>query len=300
MRALHIHCSMEMLCQLFGKTRQAFYKAKTSSDKQALRHGQILNYVREQRQEQPRLGVHKLQYMLWKEQGIKIGRDALYNLLRANHLLVLRRKKYRPATTNGDGKSIYEDLRKELKISSIHQLWSADITYLTVRQGPTKHCYATFIVDEYSHLITGYIVAEDMTAQSTLKALKMAIKLYPPPKESKLIFHTDRGSQFKSAIFQNYLAEHAIQPSMTQDGKPEDNPVSERLNGILKQELLDGDTFEDYEQAKQMVLRAVRIYNTRRPHRSCQMLTPQQAHNKGSGPLKKLWKQRKTTARPLP
>lgn len=298
MKALYPHCSVELLCRLFGKSRQAYYKVKSHADQQATWHGQILTYVRQEREDQPRLGVDKLQHMLGQHQDIHIGRDALYNLLRANNLLVRRAKKYRPPTTNGDGISIYPDLRKTLQVSKIHQLWSADITYLSVRKGRAKHCYATFVVDEYSHLIVGYIITKDMTALSTLQALKMAVDREQPPEDNSLVFHTDRGSQFKSTAFQNYLADHKIRPSMTQDGKPEDNPVSERLNGILKEELLDGDIFEHYEQARQMVSRAVHIYNTRRPHRSCQMLTPQQAHAKGSGPLKKLWKQRKKTAPP--
>lgn len=298
MKALRPRCSVEMLCRLFGKSRQAFYKVKSHAERQAMWHGQILTYIRQEREDQPRLGVDKLQYMLRQHQDIHIGRDALYNLLRANNLLVRRAKKYRPPTTNGDGMSIYPDLRKHLKVSKIHQLWSTDITYLSIRKGRARHCYATFMVDEYSHFIVGYTVAEDMTALSTLQALKMAVETEQPPEDKSLVFHTDRGSQFKSTDFQNYLADHKIRPSMTQDGKPEDNPVSERLNGILKEELLDGDTFEHYEQARQMVSRAVHIYNTRRPHRSCQMLTPQQAHTKGSGPLKKLWRQRKKTVRP--
>lgn len=295
MRGLHPHSSVKALCRLFGKSRQSFYKKKGHGDRQAKRHGEILNYVREQRLEQPRLGVEKLQYMLRHERRIEIGRDALYDLLRANNLLIRRIKKYRPPTTNGDGSSIYPDLRKELAVSRIKLLWSCDITYISILRGRSRHCYATFVIDEYSHLIVGFVVADNMKAKATLESLKMAINSQQPASDYSLVFHTDRGSQFKSADFQNYLAEHKIRPSMTKDGKPQDNPVSERLNGIIKEELLDRDTFEDYEQAKQVISRAVRIYNTRRPHRSCEMLTPKQAHAKGSGALKKLWKQRKTS-----
>lgn len=223
-----------------------------------------------------------------------IGRDALYKLLRTNNLLIRRRKKYRPATTNGDGSSIYPDLRKELQIDRINQLWSSDITYFSLVGGAARHCYATFVIDEYSHLIVGFTVAESMRAVDTLEALQMAVRLQSPTEDQALMFHTDRGSQFKSTVFQNYLGDHGFQSSMPKDGKPSDNPVSERLNGIIKDELLDRDSFDTYEQAVKLIDTAVRIYNTRRPHLSCELMTLQEPHQEGNGPLKKLWRQRKT------
>lgn len=301
MKAVHSTVSLAELCGLFGRTRQAYHKAASHADARQEWHGQILSYAKEQRTAQPRVGTEKLQYMLEKEQGIAIGRDALYNLLRSNGLLVKQHKKYRPKLTDGDGNSIWPDLRKEAgPVESANKLWSCDITYLTLRQG-NRHCYATFVVDEYSHLISGFTVAEDMTAQATLGALQMAVAAQGAPPGHKfgyeLAFHTDRGSQFKSALFQCYLEAHEIRPSMTQDGKAAENPVSERLNGIIKNELLLTDTFDNFGQAVELIGRAVHIYNTRRPHRSCNMLTPREAHDKGSGPLKKLWKQRKKAAK---
>lgn len=298
MKSIHNGISLESLCRLFGKSRQAYYKLNKHSILQQERYGQILIYVRKQRIDQPKLGTDKLQYLLSKEKNIFIGRDALYNLLRDNGLLIKRSKKYRPKTTDGDGKSIYPDLRKGLEVVGINTLWSCDITYLYL-MNPGRHCYATFIVDEHSHLIVGHTVARDMTAQATLQALKMAVILQGGQGakfNKELIFHTDRGSQFKSALFQQYLGDHEIRCSMTQDGKPSDNPVSERLNGIIKNELIDQDQFDDFEQARQLINKAVLIYNTRRPHRSCNMMTPQEAHQTVVGPLKKLWKQRRKTS----
>lgn len=301
MKAVHSTVSLTELCGLFGKTRQAYNKATSNAATRQERHGEILTYVKEQRIDQPRVGTEKLQHMLEDKQGIAIGRDALYNLLRSNGLLVKQHKKHCPKLTDGDGNSIWPDLRKEIgPVEGSNKLWSCDITYLALRQGK-RHCYATFVVDEYSHLIPGFTVAEDMTAQATLKALEVAVAAQGAPPEYKfdfeLAFHTDRGTQFKSALFQRYLEARKIRPSMTQEGKASENPVSERLNGIIKNELLLTDTFDNFEQAVALVAKAVHIYNTRRPHRSCNMLTPQEAHDKGSGPLKKLWKQRKRAAK---
>ena len=77
---------------------------------------------------------------------------------------------------------------------------------------------------------------------------------------------------------------------MCEAGKSYENPVAERINGILKGELLGDRPYKDLQEAKRVIGRAIEIYNTRRPHLSCQMMTPQQAHNTGLGPLKKLWR----------
>ena len=75
---------------------------------------------------------------------------------------------------------------------------------------------------------------------------------------------------------------------MTENGDPLENAIAERVNGILKEELLK-TTYPDFIGAKQGVARAIAIYNSVRLHSSCDMLTPDQAHTK-EGELKKHWK----------
>lgn len=68
------------------------------------------------------------------------------------------------------------------------------------------------------------------------------------------------------------------QVSMTQDGSPYDNPVAERINGILKDEFDLGESMKDLDEVKTRLERAIDIYNNRRPHWSCHLLTPNQMH----------------------
>jgi len=298
MRGLHPDISVQSLCGLFGKSRQAWYKSQQLAIGHQKFNTRVLDFVKKARMDQPRIGTNKLQYLFNKvnyEEGVFIGRDALYNLLRANGMLIQRRKRYRPSSTKGNGESIYPDLRKGLEIREINQLWCCDITYISLNTSD-RHCYASFVTDEKSHLIVGHHVSLDMTASETLKSLRMAVEQQAPEGgkfDHTLIFHTDRGSQFKSALFRIFHRKHEIRISMTEQGKSSENPVSERLNGILKNELMTPDSFDRFEQARQQINRAVYIYNEKRPHLSCEMLTPRQAHQPGIGVLKKLWKQRK-------
>ncbi|MEO6498588.1 MAG: integrase core domain-containing protein [Mucilaginibacter sp.] len=75
---------------------------------------------------------------------------------------------------------------------------------------------------------------------------------------------------------------------MTQSSDPRDNAIAERVNGILKQELLNS-YYQDMVTARRAVAQAVDTYNNHRPHSSVNMLTPEQAH-RCSGPLIRKWK----------
>ena len=73
---------------------------------------------------------------------------------------------------------------------------------------------------------------------------------------------------------------------MTQDGSPYDNAVAERINGILKDEFYCCDEkFDSFEQAKKHVKQSIMIYNTKRPHSSCSMLTPKEMHLQNTLPI---------------
>jgi len=105
-----------------------------------------------------------------------------------------------------------------------------------------------------------------------------------------LIHHSDRGVQYCCDMYIEKLKQYNITISMTEDYKPTDNAIAERVNGIIKQERVYRDKhFMDMEQARYVIGRFISFYNTRRPHMSIGMLTPEAAHQQ-SGEQKKMWK----------
>ena len=283
---------------MLGYSRQNFYKSINRQSLIEQQNGVVLILIAKIREEQPKIGTRKLRHMLKDQlvqQGISLGRDRWFDLLRDNNLLIKQKKKYRPKMTDGNGRSIYPDFRKDLIINRPNQLWSGDITYLDLST-EAKHAYAILIIDEYSHLIVGFYVSIRMRTIDTLQALQMAITNQSQGDFTfgfNLFFHSDRGGQFKAAIFREHLQKYEITQSMTQDGMSYENPVSERINGIIKNELLLGPIFNSLEEAKMSIARAIDIYNTKRPHLSCNMQTPEYTHANSLGPLKKLWQPRK-------
>jgi transposase InsO family protein len=232
------------------------------------------------------VGTRKLHKLLGEElrqQGLKIGRDRLFDLLRQEDLLVVRKRKYVKTTDSRLWMRQYPDLVKTMRLQRPEQLWVADITYLATQQG---HCYLHLITDAYSKKIMGYKLSKLLAASETLQALKAALsnRYYA---QHPLIHHSDRGLQYCSKEYTTLLNQHNISISMTQTGSPYDNAVAERVNGILKQEFGMDDLFETFKQAQQQLDQSIILYNQLRPHLSNSYLTPEQMHRQNLLNVKK-------------
>jgi len=279
--------SIQMLCSLLGYSRQAFYKFVKHAEKEALQHDLILQEVMSIRKTQKRLGTRKLLFKMkefMREHHIKIGRDAMFDMLATHKLLVRKRKRRVPVTTfSAHWMRKYPNLIVEFIPTAPNQLWVSDITYITLEY---DFAYLSLITDAYSRKIVGFYLSETLAADGCIKALRMALK--NNPQLGRLIHHSDRGSQYCCADYVAILDKHFIKISMTQSGDPLENAIAERVNGILKDELLE-KIYSNYEQAKQAIAIAISIYNHQRPHSSIDMLTPVEAHLR-EGELKRRWK----------
>jgi len=162
------------------------------------------------------------------------------------------------------------------------QLWVSDITYIRIKEG---FAYLSLVTDAYSRKIIGFSLSHDLSTDNCLRALKMALttRLTDQP----LVHHSDRGIQYCSVAYTQLLKKKGIAISMTQSGNPRDNAIAERVNGILKMELLQ-EKYDDIHTAIQSVKRAVTTYNTLRPHSSLDMMIPDKAHAM-TGPIKRRW-----------
>jgi transposase InsO family protein len=239
------------------------------------------------RKSQKRIGVRKLLIMMnvfMQQHTIHIGRDAFFDLLRKQGLLVRKRKRSKPQTTfSHHWLHKYQNLVAGFVPTVPNQLWVSDITYIHLHNG---FAYLSLITDAYSRKIVGFYLCENLSARGCVLALRMALK--NNPLRDKLFHHSDRGLQYCSADYVKLLQDNNIRISMTQNGDPLENALAERVNGILKDELLEV-SYSSLTEAQQAVAMAISTYNHQRPHSSVDMLTPVIAHTK-TGELKKHWK----------
>ncbi|MBX2965857.1 MAG: IS3 family transposase [Cyclobacteriaceae bacterium] len=279
--------SVGSLCSLLGYSRQAYYQHLKVQEQEALQEDLLVQEVLRIRKTQKRIGVRKLLIMMsvfMQQHTIHTGRDAFFDLLRKQGLLVRKRKRSRPQTTfSHHWLRKYQNLVAGFVPTAPNQLWVSDITYIHLHNG---FAYLSLITDAYSRKIVGFYLCEDLSARGCVLALRMALK--NNPLRDKLIHHSDRGLQYCSADYVKLLQDNNIRISMTQNGDPLENALAERVNGILKDELLEV-SYPSLTEAQQAVAMAISTYNHQRPHSSVDMLTPVIAHTK-TGELKKHWK----------
>lgn len=262
----------------------------------------VLNKIRQIRQFNPRMGTRKLQVVLKEfltEHQVKMGRDALFNLLADQHMLIRRKRRKMRTTFSGHWYKRYPYLIEKLEIVRTNQVWVSDITYVKTNQG---FLYLYLITDACSHKIVGYDITDNLEAVNAVKALKIAIDnaLKENVSFTNLIHHSDQGIQYCAPGFINLLKQHSISISMCDRGQPLQNAIAERINGILKEEYLFQYENQNKAFLQQILPGIISIYNSLRPHMSCAMLTPEQAYQHGEV-LKRCWKNyyRKIESKPV-
>lgn len=215
----------------------------------------------------------------------KLGRDKFLDIMRTNGLLIKRKRKYVVTTNSFHKFRKYKNLIKDMEITQSERLWVSDITYIRTDSGQT---FLSLITDYYSKKIVGYCLYPTLSTKGPIEALKMALKGRRNPT-GKLIHHSDRGIQYCSDDYTKILQAHTIEISMTENSDPYENAVAERVNGILKDEFEIDQGFVNIEQAAKEIKRAIEIYNNKRPHTSCELMTPDEAHQFGKFKMRS-WK----------
>jgi putative transposase len=301
MRQRFPHASLGHLCADVHKSRQSYYERGWQSQRDDGAANEVVQLVHQERKQLPRLGTRKLYHILkqeFEDRALKVGRDKLFTILREKHLLLGKRRKYAKTTMSKHWMKKYPNLIKDLTLERPEQVFVSDITYISTEAG---FSYLSMVSDACSKRIMGYALSTHLGVDGCVTALQMALADRRTDKE--LIHHSDRGLQYCSKDYVGILNDHHVQISMTTNGDPYENAIAERINGILKEEFYCSSTFADHQQAERHIAQSIKLYNTRRPHLSCHMLTPDMAHHQVAF-CPKSWKTKKglqdTLAAPLP
>lgn len=205
----------------------------------------------------------------FQKQQLKVGRDTLFNVLRNNNMLTLR-KKYSARTTNSYHRFYkYKNIIKDVEVNRSNQVWVSDITYIRTVKG---FCYLALITDMYSRKIVGYDISDSLELKGCVRALNKA--LYQAKSINGLIHHSDRGIQYCSNVYTQILKRKKIDISMTEENHCYENALAERVNGILKDEFYLDQTFTSVAHAKKAAKNAIKLYNEIRLHLSLDFKTP--------------------------
>jgi len=271
-KAYHQKMSLAETCDCFGLKRDAFYKHRKRAAKRQMVVAKVVELVKQERKDLPRVGVRKLHHVLhsvFKNEHLKVGRDKLFDILREQKMLV-GRKKASCRTTNSYHRFYkYNNLIRDMVVTKPNQIWVSDITYIRTVKG---FCYLALITDMYSRKIVGYDISNSLELGGCLRALNKA--LYKAKSTNGLVHHSDRGIQYCSNQYVNVLKRNNIRISMTEENHCYENAVAERVNGILKDEFFLDQCFFSNEHAKIATKNAIKLYNNKRLHLSLGYKTP--------------------------
>lgn len=269
-----------------GYSAQAYHKHNKKTLTKQVNEKFILEQIDVIRKQQPRCGGRKLFIELqsfFKQHNICMGRDKFFDLLKRNKLLVRKTNRNVYTTNSKHHFYRYPNLVKGFTPLKAHELWVSDITYIPLKE---RFAYLFLITDAYSRKIIGFHVSDDMKVSSAVVALKKA--LAQKPEETIVIHHSDRGIQYCSTEYVNLLMQHNAIISMTDNGDPLENAIAERINGILKTELISS-YYNTIDEASVHISRCITIYNYKRRHSSLNWQIPAQVHTQ-KGPQIRRWK----------
>jgi transposase InsO family protein len=268
--------SLVTVCSFFGLKRDAYYKYKRRAVKRLQIEQKIIQIVKQRRKSLPREGTRKLIKSLdnnFKQAGLNVGRDTLFNILRKHNMLIHRKKAHHKTTNSFHRFYKYKNIIKDLEIKQPNQVWVSDITYIRTING---FCYLALITDMYSRKIVGYDLSDSLELAGCVRALQKALK--QSGKCTPQVHHSDRGIQYCSNLYTNILKNKNIKISMTEDNHCYENALAERVNGILKDEFYLDQTFDSLKHAKRAAKNAINLYNSIRLHLSLDFKTPEMVY----------------------
>ena len=166
--------SLSSTCALLGVNRQVYYRSIKSHSNRKQRALKVIELVKGVRLKMPRIGSRKLYYLLYNQLwDLKVGRDQLFRIMKANHMQIIPRRQYHVTTNSHHRFRKHKNLIEHLTINRPEQVWVSDITYIGNRKYPI---YLALVTDTYSKKIMGYNVSNSLDVSGSVTALKMAIK----------------------------------------------------------------------------------------------------------------------------
>lgn len=246
------------------------WKKRPASRRSRERQELVTAVIKIQKQHRWRYGEKRITNALRKVRG-PISKNRVSRLLHDEKLGAKRKKRFVVTTNSAHDKEYAPNLlNRRFNVSEPNKVWVTDITYCRFRN---RFLFLCVFIDLYSRAVVGWALAETMGTDLVQKAFSMALSRRRPPRD--LMVHSDRGIQYCSTEFKEYLRKACCIQSMSRKGDCWDNAVAESFFKTIKTELLDE---HEYQTIGEMYLGLLGYldgyYNRLRAHSALAYKTP--------------------------
>jgi transposase InsO family protein len=212
-----------------------------------------------------------------RRQGYVVNHKKVLRIMREANLLCRRnRRKYR-TTVSSHGLPVYDNMAKEMELTSINQLWVSDITYISVS---SRFLYLAILIDAYSRKCVGWHLSRHIDTDLALVALRKALETRNQFDVCGMVHHSDRGVQYASLEYTECLKLSSVNISMSRVGNPYDNAYAESFIKTLKTEEVYQAEYDNYREAYAGIERFIDLYNGKRLHSSLGYIPPDEFEEK--------------------
>jgi len=210
-------------------------------------------------------------YRMLKFWGVMCYENQVAKIMRINGIKPKTKRKYRLTTDSRHSKNIAPNLlQRNFKVDDMNKVLVGDITYIWTREG---WLYLSTVIDLYSRRVVGWKVDNRITKELVISSLKDALLKRKPA--AGMIFHSDRGSQYASDEFVEFLQYNKVLASMSRKGDCWDNAVAESFFKTIKSELVYWYNFKTRAEAEMRIFEYIEIfYNKNRLHSSNGYMSP--------------------------
>jgi putative transposase len=253
--------TVRRMVELGGVSRASFYRFDEESTVRRDRDIDLRDAIQRIALKWPCYGRPRITAEL-KRRGWKVGPNRVRRLMREDNLLCVRKRKFVVTTDSNHGRKVYPNLKSDMELSGINQLWVADITYIRLE---TEFVYLAVVIDAFSRRVIGWAVDRTLEDDLPLQALRIAFEQRQPG--SDLVHHSDRGSQYASHDYTDFLKAHGCRISMSHKASPWENGGCESWVKTLKYEEVFRQEYRDLGEARSSLERFIdQVYNQQRLH----------------------------------